>query len=90
MKYIFVNLKRFDVPPELNGINRLAEPANWARAIVGSVCNGLKKYTADDDPKKKAAFTFFFPEAHAAIGFGNTGHCFHYFFTFREQPQFFR
>ena len=27
MKHIFLNLKRFDITPELGGVNRLAEPA---------------------------------------------------------------
>ena len=61
LKYIFVNLKRFDVPPESGGVNRLATPDKWAGAIVSSVCPGLEKY-----PKDKVAFTFFFPEAHVA------------------------
>ena len=61
LKHIFVNLKRFDVPPESGGVNRLAVPAEWAKAIVSKVSAGLSKYPAD-----KAVFTFFFPEAHVA------------------------
>ena len=34
MKHIFLNLKRFDVPVELGGVNRLAPVAEWGRAIV--------------------------------------------------------
>jgi len=59
MKYIFVNLKRFDVPPESGGVNRLAAPDKWAETIISKVSAGLSKY-----PKDK--FTFFFPEAHVA------------------------
>ena len=63
-KYIFVNLKRFDVPPESGGVNRLAAPGKWAEAIVSKVCAGLEKYSG------KAVFTFFFPEAHVAQAAG--------------------
>jgi triosephosphate isomerase len=59
MKRIFVNLKRFDVPPENGGVNRLAPPDKWAGEIISSVCAGLEKYQAE-----LASFTFFFPEAH--------------------------
>ena len=61
MKYIFVNLKRFDVPPEMGGVNRLAPPGQWAAEIVCKVSARLEKY-----PRDRAAFTFFFPEAHLA------------------------
>ena len=56
MKYIFVNLKRFDVPAEYGGVNRISDPARWAETIIGKTGPGLGKY--------EAAFTFFFPEAH--------------------------
>ena len=59
LKYIFVNLKRFDVPSESGGVNRLAPPDKWAETIVSGVSAGLGKY-----PKDKVVFTFFFPEAH--------------------------
>ncbi|MEG0854669.1 MAG: triosephosphate isomerase, partial [Angelakisella sp.] len=29
MKFIFLNLKRFDVPPEFGGVNRIAPMADW-------------------------------------------------------------
>ena len=32
MKYVFLNLKRFDVPVELGGVNRLAPMAEWGPA----------------------------------------------------------
>jgi triosephosphate isomerase len=60
LKYIFVNLKRFDVPPEAGGVNRIASPARWAETIISGVCAGIKKY------RDQAVFTFFFPEAHIA------------------------
>ena len=34
MKHIYLNLKRFDVPAELGGVNRVAPIADWGRAIV--------------------------------------------------------
>ena len=59
LKYIFVNLKRFDVPSDMGGVNRLAPPDQWAKAVIKSVVEGgLEKYN------DRAAFTFFFPEAH--------------------------
>ena len=59
MKHIFLNLKRFDVPVEYGGVNRLAPVADWARAIVEGTQEGLKKY----DPAK-VEFVQYFPEAH--------------------------
>ena len=59
MKYIFVNLKRFDVPSESGGVNRLASSDKWADTIVSNAGKGLEKYSRD-----KVSFTFFFPEAH--------------------------
>ena len=59
MKHLYLNLKRFDVPAELGGVNRLAPTAGWAAAIVGATQTALAAY----DPAE-AAFTAFFPEAH--------------------------
>ncbi|WP_418666791.1 triose-phosphate isomerase family protein [Allofournierella sp.] len=59
MKYIFLNLKRFDVPPQYGGVNRLAPVEGWARAIVESTQQALKQY----DPAK-VEFVQYFPEAH--------------------------
>ena len=58
MKHIFLNLKRFDVPVELGGVN-LAPVAEWGRAIVAGTQQGLTGY----DPAE-AEFVDFFPEAH--------------------------
>jgi len=60
-KHIFVNLKRFDVPPESGGVNRLAPSGKWAEAIVSGLRARLGNY-----PAEKVSFTFFFPEAHIA------------------------
>lgn len=59
MKYIFLNLKRFDVPVEYGGVNRLAPMGDWARAIVEGTQKGLEKY----DPET-VEFVQYFPEAH--------------------------
>jgi triosephosphate isomerase len=58
LKYIFVNLKRFDVPADMGGVNRIASPEQWAKTIIAGVQGGLEKYDS------RSAFTFFFPEAH--------------------------
>ena len=64
MRYIFTNLKRFDVPPEFGGVNRLVVPEEWAREIITKVCGGLGKYWNSRSMEPNVSFTFFFPEAH--------------------------
>ncbi len=59
MKHIYLNLKRFDVPVELGGVNRLAAVTDWAGTIVGKTAEGLAAY----DPKE-VDFAAFFPEIH--------------------------
>lgn len=59
MKHIYLNLKRFDVPVELGGVNRLAKVEEWGASVVSQTQEGLKKY----DPAK-AEFIQFLPEAH--------------------------
>lgn len=59
MKHIYLNLKRFDVPVELGGVNRLAKVEEWGAFVVSQTQEGLKKY----DPAK-AEFIQFLPEAH--------------------------
>ena len=59
MKHIFVNLKRFDIPAELGGVNRLAPMTSWGGTIVRETQEGLRAY----DPAE-VEFVFFFPEAH--------------------------
>ena len=59
MKYVFLNLKRFDVPVELGGVNRLAPMAEWGPAVVRGTQEGLLRYDA-----KEARFVDFLPEAH--------------------------
>ena len=59
MKHIFLNLKRFDVPVELGGVNRLAALQDWGRAVVKGTQEALKKY----DPSE-VEFVQYLPEAH--------------------------
>lgn len=59
MKHIFLNLKRFDIKPELGGVNRLAEPERWGEAVTSSIKEVASRY-AD------AEFAAFLPEAHLA------------------------
>lgn len=61
MKHIHLNLKRFDILPELGGVNRLAEPQEWAKVITEAVepcLDKIKKVVPDVE------FTLYFPETH--------------------------
>lgn len=59
MKHIFLNLKRFDVPREMGGVNSLAAPEKWGAAVVEGIQGGLSAYAPEE-----VDFTVFFPEAH--------------------------
>lgn len=59
MKHLYLNLKRFDVPKALGGVNQIAPLEEWAGWIIRSTQDALKKY----DPKE-VEFVQFFPEAH--------------------------
>lgn len=59
MKYVFLNLKRFDIPVELGGVNRLAPAENWGAAIVRGTQEGLLPYDTQE-----VKFVDFLPEAH--------------------------
>ena len=56
MKHIYLNLKRFDVPVEFGGVNRLAPVADWASCIVKNTQEELKTY----DPTE-VEFGMYFP-----------------------------
>lgn len=60
MNYIFVNLKRFDIPKELGGINTSLNLRNWGSEIISGIDNGIKKYIDTE-------FVVFFPEAHIIV-----------------------
>lgn len=59
MKRIYLNLKRFDVPAELGGVNRICPQSRWAGKILEETVGELGAY----DPKK-VEFTMYFPEMH--------------------------
>ena len=65
MKHLYLNLKRFDVPVEYGGVNRIAPVGEWGRYIVTQTQEALKQY----DPSE-AEFVQYFPEAHilGAVG----------------------
>lgn len=59
LKHIFLNLKRFDIPAELGGVNRLSSVSEWGRTIVQGTQERLARYDSAD-----VEFVNFFPEAH--------------------------
>ncbi len=59
MKHIFLNLKRFDVPVQYGGVNRIAPLNEWGGYIVSNTQEALKAY----DPAE-VEFVQYFPEAH--------------------------
>ena len=58
MKHLCLNLKRFDVPAALGGVNRLAVGPDWAKRIVSGTREALEAY------REAARFPMYFPEAH--------------------------
>ena len=61
MKYIFLNLKRFDILPDSGGVNSLASPSDWGRFIVSTM---ERELSGRADLTDSYAFPIFFPEAH--------------------------
>lgn len=59
MKHIYLNLKRFDVPVDFGGVNRLAPMQDWGAAVVRGTQEALGKY----DPAG-VEFVQYLPEAH--------------------------
>lgn len=59
MKHIYLNLKRFDVPVALGGVNRTGDLANWGANIVLATQDELATY-----PVTEVEFAMFFPEMH--------------------------
>lgn len=57
MKHIFLNLKRFDVPASMGGVNRGCEFSLFGAELIKSTRDGLKAYPDVD-------FTVYLPEAH--------------------------
>ena len=63
MKHLYLNLKRFDVPVEYGGVNRIAPLKDWGGYIVTHTQEGLKHY----DPAE-AEFVQYFPHILGAVG----------------------
>ena len=63
MKHLCLNLKRFDVPAAMGGVNRLAWGNSWSKTIVSRVRDELEQY------RGAARFPMYFPEAHVITGF---------------------
>lgn len=59
MKHIYLNLKRFDIPTELFGVNRLAPAEKWADVIVHATQEELNQYDSS-----QVEFVQYYPEAH--------------------------
>lgn len=59
MKHIYLNLKRFDIPVEYGGVNRIAPMESWGAYIISHTQKGLKQYVKED-----VEFSMYFPEAH--------------------------
>jgi triosephosphate isomerase (TIM) len=58
MKYIYLNLKRFDIPKEFGGVNGIAHPKDWGNYIVENTKEQLNQFQGD------ATFVMYLPEAH--------------------------
>ena len=59
MKHIYLNLKRFDIPPSMGGVNRIAAIEEWADYIVRNTQDAMDAYVTAD-----VEFVDYFPEAH--------------------------
>ena len=46
MKHLYLNLKRFDVPVEYGGVNRIAPIRSWGEYIVKNTQDALAEYPA--------------------------------------------
>ena len=59
-KYLYLNLKRFDVLREFGGVNGDTDIKNWSGNIIKKVLEPLKKIKAKSD----AEFVMYLPELH--------------------------
>lgn len=62
MKHIYLNLKRFDIPRELGGVNSIAPMKEWANYVVSNIKEPLKEYAGE------AEFAVYLPETHIIGG----------------------
>lgn len=70
MKHIYLNLKRFDIPKGLGGVNSIAPVADWGAYIVENTKEALSIYGEDE-----VEFVMYLPEAHllsAIAAMGNS------------------
>ncbi|MGD1821760.1 MAG: triose-phosphate isomerase family protein [Pleomorphochaeta sp.] len=58
MQHIYVNFKRFDVPSNLGGVNRLTDARNFSKKVISETINELEKYDTD-----QVHFAHYYPEA---------------------------
>lgn len=65
MKHIYLNLKRFDIPKEMGGVNSIAPVEQWGSYIVEHTKDALEAYSEDE-----VEFVMYLPEAHllSAVG----------------------
>lgn len=61
MKYIFLNLKRFDILPQYGGVNKLAPPREWGAYIASALHAGIARRQGLSGNISMAVFL---PEAH--------------------------
>lgn len=59
MKHIFLNLKRFEIPAALGGVNRIAPVEQWGSYIVQHTQDALRTYDGAE-----VEFIQYFPETH--------------------------
>ena len=65
MKYIFLNLKRFDIQRNFGGVNSLVSPVEWGSHIAGELEVGLGSLATKSGMNLEGyQFPVFFPEAH--------------------------
>ena len=65
MKYIFLNLKRFDIQRKFGGVNSLVSPVEWGSHIAGELEVGLGSLATKSGLNLEGyQFPVFFPEAH--------------------------
>lgn len=57
-KYVYANLKRFDIPKQADGLNSIAPSSTWGEYIVKNIQDGLKEFAG------RMECAVFLPEAH--------------------------
>ena len=57
MQHIYVNFKRFDVPAQMGGVNRISDIADYSATIIPLCAPKLEKY------RSSCEFVQFYPES---------------------------